>query len=70
VDAVADAYGEEAVHDREMANLNVVIEERLAELTRETREHEVSVRAGRRRLGDLIDRKNELIAQEAAHRLV
>jgi hypothetical protein len=33
-----------------------------AELTRETKEHEASVQAGRRRSGDLIGRKNELIA--------
>jgi hypothetical protein len=69
-DAVADADGEGAVHEREMANLNVAIEERLADLTREMKEHEASVRAGRLHLGDLIGWKNELIAQEAATRLV
>jgi hypothetical protein len=69
-DAIANVNGEEAVHDREMAKLNVSIEEHLAELTRKTREHEDSVRADRRHLGDLIGWKNELIAQEAATRLV
>jgi hypothetical protein len=65
-DAAADPDGEEAIHDREIAKLNIAIEERLAELTHETRENEASVWAGRRRLGDLIDRTNELIAQQAA----
>jgi hypothetical protein len=41
-DAIADADGEEAVHEREMAKLKVAIEERLVELTREAREHGLS----------------------------
>jgi hypothetical protein len=57
-DSVADADEEEA------------IEARPAELTRETKEHKASVWAGRRHLGDLIGWKNELIAQEAARRLL
>ncbi|KAK1664948.1 hypothetical protein QYE76_053107 [Lolium multiflorum] len=70
--SVADAVEEEAddVHHRERAKLNAVIEARLAKLTHEGREHEASVRAGRRRLGDLIGRKNELIAQEATRCLL
>jgi hypothetical protein len=45
-------------------------EEHLAEMTRKSAEHEATVRAGRRCLGDLIGRKNELIAQVTAHRLL
>jgi hypothetical protein len=39
-------------------------------MTRKSMEHEASVRAGRRLLGDLIRRKNELIARVAACRLL
>jgi hypothetical protein len=69
-DSVADADEEEAIHHREMAKLNAAIEARPAKLTRETNEHKASVWAGRRHLGDLIGWKNELIAQEAARRLL
>jgi hypothetical protein len=44
----------DVVHHREMAELNTAIEESLAEMTRESMEHEASVRFGHRRLGDLI----------------
>jgi hypothetical protein len=60
----------DVVHHREMAKLNTAIEKRLAEMTCESTEHEASVRADRRRLGDLIGRKNELIAQVATRRLL
>jgi hypothetical protein len=60
----------DVVHHREMAELNAAIEERLAEMTRKSTEHEASVRAGRHRLGDFIGRKNELIAQVSARRLL
>jgi hypothetical protein len=60
----------DTIHHREMTKLNAAIEERLAEMTRASMEHEASVRAVRRRLGDIIGRKNELIAQVAARRLL
>jgi hypothetical protein len=39
-----------------MAKLNLAIKVRLTKLACETREQEATVRAGRRRLGDLIGR--------------
>nr|XP_051190171.1 uncharacterized protein LOC127303484 [Lolium perenne] len=60
----------DVVHHREMTKLNTAIKKRLDEMTRESTEHEASARAGRRRLGDLIGRKNELIAQVATRRLL
>jgi hypothetical protein len=68
----AEAAEEEAdvVYHREMAKLNAAIEECLAELTHESREHEAFLRAGRRCLGDLIGCKNEIIAHEATRRLL
>jgi hypothetical protein len=53
-----------------LANINVAIEERLADLTRVTKEHEATCRAGRRRLGDLLGQKNQLLAMQAARHLM
>jgi hypothetical protein len=69
-DAITDADEEQAIHHREMVKLNAAIEARLTELTRETKGREGSIRASCRRLGDLIGRKNEVIAREAARRLL
>ncbi|KAK1678115.1 hypothetical protein QYE76_038963 [Lolium multiflorum] len=56
--------------DLALANINAAIEERLADLTRVTKEHEATWRAGRRRLGDLLGQKNELLAMRAARHLI
>ncbi|KAK1609472.1 hypothetical protein QYE76_033145 [Lolium multiflorum] len=56
--------------DLALANINAAIEERLADLTRVTKEHEATYRAGRRRLGDLLRQKNELLAMRAARHLI
>jgi hypothetical protein len=66
------AAAEEPVDEEDLAlaNINAAIEERLADLTRVTREHEATWRAGRRRLGDLLGQKNELIAMRAARHLI
>jgi hypothetical protein len=53
-----------------MTELKAAIEERLAKMTCESTKHEASNRAGRRRLGDLIERKNKLIAYVDARRLL
>ncbi|KAK1632493.1 hypothetical protein QYE76_006808 [Lolium multiflorum] len=57
--AVEEPVDEE---DLALANINAAIEERLADLTRVTKEHKATCRAGRRRLGDLLGQKNELLA--------
>ncbi|KAK1648232.1 hypothetical protein QYE76_066037 [Lolium multiflorum] len=56
--------------DLALANITAAIEERLADLTRVTKEHEATCRAGRRRLGDLLGQKNELLAMRAARHLI
>ncbi|KAK1628251.1 hypothetical protein QYE76_002566 [Lolium multiflorum] len=66
------AAAEEPVQEEDLAlaNINAAIEERLADLTRVTKEHEATWRAGRRRLGDLLGQKNELLAMRAARHLI
>ena len=58
------------VHHLEMSELNAAIEQRLAQMTRESADHQASVRASRRHICDLIGRKNALVAEVEARRLL
>jgi hypothetical protein len=66
------AATEESVDEEDLAlaNINAAIEERLADLTRVTKEHEATYLASRRRLGDLLGQKNQLLATRAAYHLI
>jgi hypothetical protein len=56
--------------DLALTSINVAIEERLADLTHVTKEHEATCWDGRRRLGDLLGQKNQLLAMRASRHFI